>query len=99
MLVHYLVKFKKIQNNHWTNISTRKMYLFYTKRSLQYVCCKHHRYDLFNFEDMQNDTDSITTLRIGQNFELVWQVMTDFWQISSYVNNDVMVYKEYVNCA
>jgi len=40
---------------------------------------KHHRYDLLNFYDMQNDADSITTLRIGigQNSEFVRQVTTD----------------------
>jgi len=31
----------------------------------------HHRYNLFNFYDMQNDADSITTLSIGQNSDLV----------------------------
>jgi len=29
------------------------------------------------FYDMQNDADSMTLLRIGQNSELVWQVTTD----------------------
>jgi len=32
---------------------------------------EHHMYDLLNFYDMQNDADSMTTLRIGKNSELV----------------------------
>jgi len=32
---------------------------------------KHCRYVLLNFYDMQNTADSITTLRIGQNSEMV----------------------------
>jgi len=32
---------------------------------------KHHTYDLLHFYDMQNDADSITTLRIGQKSEMV----------------------------
>jgi len=47
---------------------------------------------------MQNDADSIATLRMGQNSELFWQVMTDSSDINSYINNKVTVYKEYINC-
>jgi len=32
---------------------------------------KHSKYDLLNFNDMQNDADSMTTLRIGQISELI----------------------------
>jgi len=42
------------------------------------VAAKHHRHDLLNFYDTQNDADDITTLKICQNSELVSQVATDF---------------------
>jgi len=37
---------------------------------------KHHRYYLLNFYDIQS-ANNITTLKIGENSELVRQVTTD----------------------
>jgi len=41
----------------------------YKVRSI--YAAKHHEYDLLDFYDMQNDADSMTMLKIGQNSELV----------------------------
>jgi len=42
---------------------------------------KHHRYDLLNLYDMQNDADSMTTLRIGQNSGLIQMTSDTFLNV------------------
>jgi len=60
---------------------------------------KHHRCGLLNFYDMQNG-GSITTLRISRNLRIGLTsddqtLLTD--KQLGYVNNDVTVFKEYIN--
>jgi len=91
ILKFHMVVYSKVVQLRWKSLLPEEMNLFTwnlakLSRVRSMYATKYQRYGLLNFYDIQN-ADSITTLRIGQNSELVWQVTSRwlFWQISSNV--------------